>query len=610
MSTITEKTRMASLISGLDYEGLVKAGTTNIKSSLDKKKQNLQTLKWKQDAYRDVYQKLKDFQSKNLDILSTTSIRANSVMKKNKAISSNDKLAVTASSNALEAEYKISSIQQASKAQIAGDTANSNSIDIDFSDFKDNAPNYVVVTLDGIEKTISFNNGSSIQETKSNFLDSVNSAFRGHTAAAFSFASDSNELIIVNGSNDNVSHIFSVGYTDVNNVSKKQSNRVSINDKLGSVSFVNKLEGDSFKFSINDKTFEFSKDSKISDIINEVNKSNASATLTFDSLNQKFKLESKESGAGKSLKISQETGNLLNALFNTNTLPDKEIYGTNARMTINGVTLENSSNVFNIDGVSFNVSNIGNFTSSTDKEDIVVNVSKDNSGVKDVVLDFVKEYNNLFDDLHKILNTNRPKDSKGNYYNPLTDEEEEELDSKEIEKWNDKAKTGLLYRDPTVFKIFTDIRSAINTSVNGMSIHALGIDTSKDLNKYGKLEIKDEAKLAEMIEAHPDAVAEFFTDTNKGLGTVLNDVVKAATDTTSQGGSYKGSLVKLAGVENTSSATKNMIYAQIESMQKMINQLNEKYEKQTERLWDKYSKLETFIARMNEQSSIFGSGQF
>lgn len=77
--------RFAGLMSGLDTESLVKAATANTKSAINSKKQKLQTLTWKQEAYRSIISKLSDFQNKYLDILSSSSIRANAVMKKYKA---------------------------------------------------------------------------------------------------------------------------------------------------------------------------------------------------------------------------------------------------------------------------------------------------------------------------------------------------------------------------------------------------------------------------------------------------------------------------------------------------------------------------------------------
>ena len=101
MSTITNSTnRVAGLISGLETEELVKAMTANTKMRINSQKQKIQTLQWKQEAYRSIISKITSFQNKYLDLLSPTSIKANSVMKKFKAESSNTKY-VTASARLL-----------------------------------------------------------------------------------------------------------------------------------------------------------------------------------------------------------------------------------------------------------------------------------------------------------------------------------------------------------------------------------------------------------------------------------------------------------------------------------------------------------------------------
>ena len=142
-----------------------------------------------------------------------------------------------------------------------------------------------------------------------------------------------------------------------------------------------------------------------------------------------------------------------------------------------------------------------------------------------------------------------------------------------------------------------------------MTIQALGIDTSKEYTEYGKLVINDETALDKAIEQYGDEIASFFTDTTNGLGTALNNAVKSAIDTsTNKNGYPKGILTSVAGVENTRSEKKNMMYSQIESLQSIINKLNEKYETQQTRLWKQYSTLESYISTMNNQSmSLFGS---
>ncbi len=901
MATTHEITRMTGLASGLDIESLVKAGTANTKNSLDKRKQKLQTLQWKQEAYRSVITTMSDFKKKYLNIESSSSIRANAVMKSNKAESSNDSLKVSASANAAAGKYTITSVTQAKAATLTGTRASAGTVELDFSNAAEGS-NTVTVTLDGSARNITFEGGKN---AKDNFLTALNDTFGDISAARFSFKDGTNKLTIENAANDKVAHSFTVGYNAAVGLKNDASNRISTTSKLGSLDFVTDLSGDKFSFSINGVDFSFDKNTTVKEMMNTVNKSDAGVTMSFNSLSQSFELKTTQTGAGKELKVSQTSGNLLNALFNIgdelgidptlatglsdknidesitdftfkttadgfgasdgitvngktlavtdltkkqetekitigdseinaklhtdadgntiyqytqdgstiyakktaddkfetvmsvsaegvvnyngNDLEDvteadqlktlgiekkyqqyssddiakalndaykasfpsgkgsfsvessdngvsikftpaageavsvsasgdvtvdgassnytetpypsdhviadidkisftvnggvtfnmagngedgkvtindlvrsgyfvydestgvlavtgkntitaegesaevfKKLFGTdtlsgvdnvgsmtlrgsNAQMTINGVTLESNSNSFTVEGTTFSIADVKEFTeddiASEDAEEITVNVSKDTSKIKETILGFVEAYNDMLDKVYEQINTKRPKDS-GDYYDPLTDDQKDEMEADEITKWEEKAKTGLLYHDSTLSKVFTQIRQAVGcANVNGMTIQALGIDTSDDFNEYGKLKIDDESKLDAAIEKYGDEIANFFTDTTNGLGTVLNNAVTSAIDTnTNKNGYPKGTLTAMAGVANTRSDRNNMIYNQISNLQSLIDKLNDRYENEQERLWSKYSTLESYISTMNNQSSsIFGT---
>ena len=911
MSSVSDVTRMSSLVSGLDTESLIKAATANTKNAINARKQKLQTIQWKQEAYRSVITSIQDFQNKYLDILSKDSIRANSVMNAKKAESSNDSLVVSASTSAVDAKYKITSVQTAKAASIGGTKASAGSVSLNFMNASAGT-NKVKVTLDGTTKEISFKgDASDISVTKENFLNALNDAFDGITSSEFAFADGTNKLVVNNAEGDKVSHIFTVSYADCVGLKNDASNMISTNSTLGSLDFIQDLKGNTFEFSINGKDFKFTSDTTVKEMMSTINKSDAGVKISFSGLTQGFTLETTATGAGQELNISQSKGNLVNALFNvagdkigteptiakgltqktvddsiafefttSNTgfagtdniiingkalsitgltqsqntekitvngseitaklhtdadgntvysykqdgttyyakkngdaydtvmsvtadgvvnvggtdiegateasqlealgiekqmktytadeyatalndaykasfpdgtgsftvemtdageakikfdpadgeqtavavtgnvtvsggnenddgvftnyteagypgsyavsnntsisfvlnggseitingtgengavtiddmvnsgyfsydaaagtlsvngtdrlsaMPDcatdiyklfgttdligkdnvgsTVIHGTNAQITVNGVTLESASNAFSIDGTTFGIEDVKEFTeddiAAGNAEEITVNVSKDNSKIKDTIKGFVEAYNSLLDTINEQLSTSRPK-SEGDYYDPLTEEQEDEMEQEEIDKWNEQAKKGLLYHDSTLSKVFTSLRTAINASVGGMTIQALGIDTSDDYTEYGKLEIKDESVLDAAIEQYGEEIAAFFTDTEKGLGASLNKAVNAAVDTSVNSNGYpKGLLTSLAGVENTRSETKNLLYSQISSIQTIIDRLNDRYETQQERLWKQYTTLETYIATMNNQSSsIFGT---
>lgn len=264
-----------------------------------------------------------------------------------------------------------------------------------------------------------------------------------------------------------------------------------------------------------------------------------------------------------------------------------------------------ASNLFTFDGTTINLSKAKDFTAETEEDYITVETAKDNSGIKDVIKSFVNDYNTLISDLYKVTSTARPK-SSGSYYDPLTEEQEEEMSDKEIEKWNENAKEGLLYRDSNVLKFLSEIRGAMLTRVNGFGLNDLGIST-KSFEDNGKLSI-DESKLDSALEAYGDQAADLFTGEN-GLASKLEDVIDKAISTSKSNNpsnrkSY-GYLAQMAGIEGTKTDKDNSIYKQMEAINKTLERLNTKYENEQERYWKQYSRLETMMAKMQSTMSYF-----
>ncbi|MDE6599791.1 MAG: flagellar filament capping protein FliD, partial [Oscillospiraceae bacterium] len=230
---------------------------------------------------------------------------------------------------------------------------------------------------------------------------------------------------------------------------------------------------------------------------------------------------------------------------------------------------------------------------------ITIETKKDTSGIKDVLKSFVEDYNKLIEDLYKEVNTSRPKKNNA-YFDPLTDEQKEEMDDKEIEKWEDQAKQGLLYRDNNVQKFLSEIRGVMAKGIDGFTLRDMGIKLTDNWRDNGKLEI-DEAKMDSAIEAYGDKIADFFTGEN-GLAAKLEKTIDKAISTKTKNYGY---LTALAGMENTKTDTDNQIYKQMQSIQSIIDKLNEKYEKEQERYWNQFTILEKYMAQMQQQASYF-----
>lgn len=604
---------MSGLMSGLDTESLVKSMAANTKNRLNTKKQKLQTLQWKQEAYRSSISKISDFQKKFLDWGSDTSIKANSVMNKYKAESTNDKLAVSANSSATPATYYISASTAASAAQVkSAGSISTDRINLDFSKNVDGKEYTVQMTYNGTTRDVTFKGSTNADTAKANFLEAANNTFKDIKTDAQGFEfKDGTSTLVFNNANDGIRHTFSIKYnSEAVGLSNTVSSTMGTTTKLSDAAFNTALNGDKFEFSINGEKFTFEKSSTVGDVINAINKADIGVKASFSTMTQSFKLESTETGTAGKLNIEQTNGNLLNSLFNSSDdFTKKDAYGKNGTITIstdgeNYTTYTSASNEYSFDGTTFNIAKLGNFDSSVDGVDeITVTTEKDTSSIKDTVIKFIDAYNQLLDDVYGEIQTSRPK-KNGSYYDPLTEEQEEEMKSDEIEKWNNEAKKGLLYQDNYLSTFVSSIRGAMSSSkVDGFTLYDLGISLATDWKSNGKL-VVDEDKLENAINTYGDKVTSFFVDSDKGLAATLNNEIDRAISTRDKKVGY---LSGIAGIENTTTEKDNALYSQINNMQTLINNLQTRYENEMERYWKQFTTLETYMSNMQSQSSIFGS---
>lgn len=604
---------MSGLMSGLDTESLVKSMAANTKNRLNTKKQKLQTLQWKQEAYRSSISKISEFQSKFLDWGSDTSIKANSVMNKYKAESTNDKLAVSANSSATPATYYVSAATAASAAQVkSAGSISTDRINLDFSKNVDGKEYTVQMTYNGTTRDVTFKGSTDADTAKANFLEAANNTFKDIKTDAQGFEfKDGTSTLVFNNSNDGIRHTFSIKYnSEAVGLSNTVGSTMGTTTKLSDAAFNTALNGDKFEFSINGEKFTFEKSSTVGDVINAINKADIGVKASFSTMTQSFKLESTETGTAGKLNIEQTSGNLLNSLFNSSDdFTKKDAYGKNGTITIstdgeNYTTYTSASNEYSFDGTTFNIAKLGNFDSSVEGVDeITVTTEKDTSSIKETVIKFIDAYNQLLDDVYGEIQTSRPK-KNGSYYDPLTDEQEEEMKSDEIEKWNNEAKKGLLYQDNYLSTFVSSIRGAMSSAkVDGFTLYDLGISLASDWKSNGKL-VVDEDKLENAINTYGDKVTSFFVDTDKGLAATLNNEIDRAISTKDKKVGY---LSGIAGIENTTTEKDNALYSQISNMQTLINNLQTRYENEMERYWKQFTTLETYMSNMQSQSSLFGS---
>lgn len=365
---------------------------------------------------------------------------------------------------------------------------------------------------------------------------------------------------------------------------------------------------DSATFTINGTKFTFTSDYTVAKMMSEINASkNAHATMTFSTLTNSFALSSSGYGTSASIEFSAENGSAGAELLSTLGLTSGTLtQGRNLQFEVNGETIETSSNSFTADGTTMT------FTSAAQGAEFSYEVKKDNSSAIDAIKSFVEDYNKIIEEVYGQLDQKPNSD-----YYALTDDDIEDMDlsEKQQEKWEEKAKEGLLYNDSTVSTVMQKMRFVLYSTVKTadgqtFSLFSMGITTSDDWGDHGKLEL-DETKLEAAFEQYADQIADLFAGTTvdengntvkTGIMHKLDDVLTGAVKTTGAR-KDKGTLVQLAGTKTGTSATDNSIYDQLKSISTLISSLETRYEKQQDRYWKQFSNLETMMGSLNSQTS-------
>ena len=381
------------------------------------------------------------------------------------------------------------------------------------------------------------------------------------------------------------------------------SNKASSSTKLKDMGFTPDSDG-KFSLTINDTEITVDKDATVATLLAAVNKSDAGVTMTYSSLTNSFTVEATEKGGAGRVDIqSSDLAKGLGLADDNGTVGYTQ--GQNSIFEINGQEIYLNDNTYTLDGTTFTFSD-----NMAVGETYTATISKDATTVKDTIKKFVEDYNQLIDDVYGHIGTAPATDSSGNKYDPLTDDERDEMSEDEITKWEEKAKQGVIYNDSTVSSIMSQIRTALYGSVtlddgSKFGIYNMGIKTSSEWSEHGKLEI-DEDALDKAFENNQDAIIKLFTDSDTGIMAKVNKVMDSAVKSTGKA-ENRGTLVRKAGKENSSVTTDSTIYKEMQRIQQRMSDLQTKYSDKEEYWWKVFTNMESALSDLNSQTSYISS---
>jgi flagellar hook-associated protein 2 len=338
----------------------------------------------------------------------------------------------------------------------------------------------------------------------------------------------------------------------------------------------------------------------MSNVISKVNSSSLGLTMFYDSVKDQFTLTRTETGnfngaGSKDISFSESdheiitSGDFLDSALRFSGV--QELGGDNIKFNINGLATERTKNTFEMNGVSFTVKQL--FT-----EPVSISVNNDSNKVYENIKSFVEKYNELIDKIQK-------KTSEELYRNylPLTEEQRETLTDKQQEQWEEKAKSGLLRRDPLLTQVLSKMRSdlytpVVNEEVNPVfkQLASIGITTTPNYLEGGKLLI-DEGKLKKAIEEDPTSVEKLFnangtTDSSIGVVQRLYNSISSAMDNlkTKAGNAFSTNQQFTLGRELLN------VNSQIQRFEDRLSQIENRY-------WKQFTAMEKAIQQANSQST-------
>jgi len=350
--------------------------------------------------------------------------------------------------------------------------------------------------------------------------------------------------------------------------------------------FDGKTEEDTFTVTANGQEYTFTYGDSLDNIIGMINADQAAnISIFYDSFTDKIALTSTITGADAQLEVTGE--------FFTNVLRvdnGAKTDGKNSVFELNGLVTERSENTFTINGLTFNLKGLSGAVATQ------VEVRTDTDGIYNTIKDFVDKYNEIIETFNTKLKEEYYKD-----FYPLTEEEKAAMSDTEIQRWEEKAKSGLLKNNFMLSGIISEMRMTMSTILGGASgpitLAQIGITTGSYWNdSSGKLVI-DESKLRSSIENDPEGVARLFnseseTTSEQGIAVKLYDIINSG-------------ISRITAEAGSGSALYDNSYISrtIRGIDEQISVIEERLAKLEERYWRQFTAMEKAISGMNQQSS-------
>jgi flagellar hook-associated protein 2 len=621
-SVYSSTSRVTGMYSEMDTDSIVKNLLKVEQSRIDRQEQEKTAQNWYNDALGDVQDLVEEFKNTYLSALGEKSIASSSVYKSfSVTMDDTSAVSVSAASGAVTGSYTINSVTRLAKNAEVSSTGisafgtgiseyNTTALkDLKFAtplqfdykgqiSFSINGSNFTFssdTTLQSMLNTINADEKAGVTMKYSRLTD-------GFTITADRGGADSSVTIRnISGNAFGLKSAFGIGTgTTGDEFAAQVSSIVGIvgsgagisrNSTLGeldtAISGALFGEGSEISFSINGKSFSFGSETTILDMMYSINTGDAGVIVRYDDVAETFSITSADKGEDAFVSIVNTTGNAFGAsgafgikegTTSGTVLGSK---GQDAVCTIEGVTVKRSENTFTIDGLSYTLKKVTG-------EAVDFTVSKDFSKTVDAMKAFAGAYNELVDKLSGLL---QEKDYSADY-KPLTAAQEDEMSENQIEKWNEKAKSGLLRNNKDLERFLRSVKSAFLSSLGGTgkTMSSIGITTGSYFSDDAGKILVNEDVLRAALEKNSDTVLSMFTNSkegSKGLVYKISDSVN--------------SYLKKLDKDQKSTAKR------VGDLDDKIKELEDGLDTLADRYYARFSAMEQSLSKMYSMSSMLSS---
>lgn len=630
--------RMTGLVSGMDTESMVKELVSASSEKVNKIKQKKQDLEWKKEIWSGLNTKIYNFYKTQLSAFKTVS----NYRAKKATVSDETKVTIKAGAGATNGTHTVSVEQTASSAYLTGDNIktygksytgyNDAGLSTKFEDMTDadgnslNLKGQTILFSEGTE-TIKFVLGGEGEDGVASLSElneklAVNENFKGLSASIkdgkLTFG---NATATTNDSGDLVGTTFFVdaqalGLSGAISYDKDSENGNALSadftakvkyeftseDISGSTKLADLGISVGTSFSVNGKDFVVDDKSTIDDFTTALSTMGVSAS--FDAAQGRFYINASKTGAANDFNVTSSDPNALDILGLGSEAT--KIDARDAIIYYNNVKYTSDSNTMTINGMTI---------TAKAKTDTAVNieVSADTDSAYNTIKNFVKAYNDLIDEMNKYYN------EKDSGYDALTDDEKSKLSDTQIEKWEEKAKQGLLRRDDTLQTLLSAMRTNLNKGVTvtladgttkTMTLASIGIVTG-DYSENGKLHIlgdeddeeyaSQDNKLRAALESNDNIVSQIIggTKDNPGVGSQMYTYLQK-------------SMSRIEGTRSSQTFYNDKTMdSELDDYEDEISKWEDKLQDLEDKYYNQFSKMETAMAKLQSQqsylSSLFGS---